>query len=240
MSVVIIPSIDLREGKVVRLKQGDYAKQLNYAVDPIETAKAYQMAGAKWLHLVDLDGAKEGKIAQIDLISRIIKATQLNIQVGGGVRSEGDIEKILLAGAQRVVVGTHAMEHWDWFKQAAHLPQFNNRLVLAIDARDGVIATRGWTEASGRIAVDVAREVSDWPIAALLYTDISKDGMMTGPNFIYTNKLAESGKVPVIASGGVGSMDHLRELKRYPSIWGVIVGRALYEGAIDIKEALKL
>jgi phosphoribosylformimino-5-aminoimidazole carboxamide ribotide isomerase len=239
MSLVIVPSVDLRHGRVVRLKQGDYGQQLNYDVDPVETAQLYRDAGAEWFHIVDLDGAKEGKPAQTVLIEKMIAASGLKVQVGGGIRSTEDIQRLLDAGANRVVVGTAAMEDWAWFSQLATDPAFRHRLVLALDAKNGVVATRGWTADSGKLATDVARQVSDWPLGAILYTDVAKDGMMTGPNFEATGKLAEAGQVPVIASGGVGNIDHIARLTKLP-VWGVIVGRSLYEGTLDLKEALRI
>jgi len=237
MPLEIVPSIDLRGGRVVRLKQGDYARQVNYAVDPLETARSFAEAGATWMHMVDLDGAKEGRPVQTELIARVIAGAGLKVEVGGGIRSTADILRLLDAGAARVVVGTKAFEDWDWFGSLAHDPAFDQKLVLAIDAKEGQIATRGWTETLGRAAVDVAAQVSDWPLAALLYTDVAKDGMLQGPNLEYTRALALAGRVPVIASGGVGNIDHIRQLRRIP-VWGAIVGRSLYEGTLDLREAL--
>lgn len=237
MSLEIVPSIDLRGRKVVRLKQGDYARQVNYAVNPLETAQSFAAAGARWMHMVDLDGAKEGRPMQTELIAQVIAGAGLNVEVGGGVRSTDDIRRLLDAGAARVVVGTKAFEDWEWFDSLAHDPAFERKLVLAIDAKQGQIATRGWTENSGRRAVDVAKQVSDWPLAALLYTDVSKDGMLQGPNLEYTRALAEAGQVPVIASGGVGNIEHILQLTHLP-IWGAIVGRSLYEGTLDLREAI--
>lgn len=237
MSLEIVPSIDLRGGRVVRLKQGDYARQVNYAVDPMETARSFAQAGAQWMHVVDLDGAKEGRPVQTELIASVIHLAGLKVEVGGGVRSTDDIRRLLDAGAARVVVGTRAFEDWKWFGSLAHDPAFERRLVLAIDAKQGQIATRGWTQTSARTAVDVAAEVSDWPLAALLYTDVSKDGMLQGPNLEYARALAEAGRVPVIASGGVGNIEHIRQLTELP-VWGAIVGRSLYEGTLDLKEAI--
>lgn len=235
----IVPSIDLRGGRVVRLKQGDYARQLNYAVDPLETAQSFASAGARWMHMVDLDGAKEGRPVQTDLIARVISGAGLSVEVGGGIRSTDDIRRLLDAGASRVVIGTKAFEDWAWFRTLAHDPAFAQKLVLAIDAKDGQIATRGWTQTAGRKAVDVAAEVSDWPLAALLYTDVSKDGMLQGPNMEHTRALSLAGRVPVIASGGVGQIDHIRQLMAL-SVWGVIVGRSLYEGTLDLRQAITL
>ncbi len=237
--IQILPSVDLRSGAVVRLKQGDYNRQINYAVDPVEVATSYADAGAEWMHIVDLDGAKEGRCVQTDLITRMIHASRLKVQVGGGVRSTEDVDRLLQAGASRVVIGTKALQDWDWFEALAHTPTFEHKLTLALDARDGVVATHGWTEASGIRAVDIAKKVSDWPLGAILYTDVAKDGMLQGPNFQQTRQLAEAGKVPVIASGGVGSIEHIRKVAGLP-VWGVIVGRSLYEGAVDLKEALQV
>jgi phosphoribosylformimino-5-aminoimidazole carboxamide ribotide isomerase len=235
----ILPSIDLRNGQVVRLKQGDYGQQITYAVDPLDVARSFAEAGATWMHVVDLDGAKEGRPVQTELIAKIVRSTGLQVEVGGGIRSEADIDVLQRAGAKRVVIGTAALEKWDWFKELVHASHYAHTLVLALDAREGVIATRGWTVSSGRTAVDVARTVSDWPIAAILYTDIAKDGMLTGPNFDQTRAVAEAGNVPVIASGGVGHIEHIRTLTTLP-VWGAIVGRSLYEGKVDLKEAMRV
>jgi phosphoribosylformimino-5-aminoimidazole carboxamide ribotide isomerase len=235
--VIIVPSIDLRGGQVVRLKQGDYGRQINYPVDAVETAKSFRDAGATWMHVVDLDGAKEGRPVQTELIARMIAASGLRVQVGGGVRSADDIRRLLEAGAARVVLGTKAMEDWEWFEWQVKDTQFAHRLVLAVDAKEGVIAVKGWMESSGRLAVEVARQVSDWPLAAILYTDVAKDGMMSGPNVGETRRLVEAGRVPVIASGGVGSLEHIAAVKG-SGCWGCIVGRSLYEGAVDLREAI--
>jgi phosphoribosylformimino-5-aminoimidazole carboxamide ribotide isomerase len=160
--------------------------------------------------------------------------------VGGGVRSTDDVTRLLDAGAARVVIGTRAMEHWGWFEHLAHEPQLADKLVLALDARDGKVATRGWTATSDRLAVDVAGEVRGWKgLAALLYTDVSRDGMLQGSNLHQTRLLAEATDVPVIASGGVGSLDDIRALASLP-IWGVIIGRSLHDGRIDLAEAVRL
>jgi phosphoribosylformimino-5-aminoimidazole carboxamide ribotide isomerase len=237
MALTIIPSIDLRSGRVVRLKQGDYAQQLNYDVDPLQTAQSFAKAGAHWMHVVDLDGAKEGRPVQTGLISQLAKTPGLSVQSGGGIRTTADIDTLLQAGVQRVVVGTRAMEDWPWFQALVHTPAYAKKIILALDAKDGIIAVRGWTQTSTRTAIDVAREVSDWPLAAILYTDISKDGMLEGPNIPQTKSIAEAGKIPVIASGGVGSLDHIRQLKILP-IWAAIIGRSLYEGKVDLADAI--
>ncbi|MDB5325162.1 MAG: hisA [Phycisphaerales bacterium] len=239
MRFTVMPSIDLRSGKVVRLQQGDYDRQINYAVDPLEVAAGYHAAGAEWLHVVDLDGAKEGRVAQAELIGQIAAHTPLKVQAGGGVRGTADVDRLLAAGVQRVVIGTKAIEDWPWFESLALNPAYSNKLTLAIDAKAGMVATRGWTETSTLSAVEIAERVTDWPIAGLLYTDVAKDGMLQGPNLDHTRKLAEAGKVPVIASGGVGTIEHIRQLLELP-VLGVIVGRSLYEGTLDLKKAITL
>jgi phosphoribosylformimino-5-aminoimidazole carboxamide ribotide isomerase len=238
MSLIIVPSIDLRAGRVVRLQQGDYSRQLDYDIDPADAIQSFVSAGAKWLHIVDLDGAKEGRPAQSELISKLAKASPLSVQAGGGIRRKEDIDRLLLGGVQRIVIGTRAMENWDWFKSLVHDPRYAGKIVLAVDAKDGMIAVRAWTQTSTRAAVDVARQVSDWPLAAILYTDVAKDGMMQGPNLEKTRAIAEAGKIPVIASGGVGNIEHIRQLKQLP-IWGVILGRSLHEGKVDLAEAIR-
>jgi phosphoribosylformimino-5-aminoimidazole carboxamide ribotide isomerase len=161
------------------------------------------------------------------------------VQTGGGVRSSDDVKKLVELGAARMVVGTKAIEDWKWFEELAHRPELAGKLVLALDARDGVVATRGWTQTSGLRAVDVAAKISGWPVAAILYTDVSKDGMLGGPNYSATRQLAEAGKVLVIASGGVGNIEHIRKLCELP-VWGAIIGRSLYEGTLDLREAIKV
>ena len=237
MPLEILPSIDLRGGRVVRLKQGDYAQQIGYDVDPLATARSFAEAGAAWMHVVDLDGAKEGRPAQTELIAGVIRSVPLNVQVGGGVRSEEDVRRLLDAGAARVVVGTKAFEDWPWFERLARAVGMEKRLVLAIDAKEGRIATRAWTQTTSQLATEVARRVSGWPLGGLLYTDVSKDGMLQGPNLHHTRLLAEAGDVPVIASGGVGTIEHVRQLTALP-VWGAIVGRSLYEGTVDLREAI--
>lgn len=239
MPFTVMPSIDLRNGNVVRLQQGDYDRQIDYPVEPAAAAAKYHAAGAEWLHVVDLDGAKEGRVAQAELIATIVAGTPLKVQAGGGVRGTDDVNRLLDTGVRRVVVGTKAIEDWPWFEALATNPNYADKLTLAIDAKNGQVATRGWTQTSALAAVDIARRVSDWPLAGLLYTDVAKDGMLAGPNLTHTRTLAEAGRVPVIASGGVGTIDHIRQLLELP-VWGVIVGRSLYEETLDLREAITL
>jgi phosphoribosylformimino-5-aminoimidazole carboxamide ribotide isomerase len=235
--MIIVPSIDLRGGNVVRLLRGDYGKQTTYDVSVLEVARQYHAAGAEWMHVVDLDGAKQGSPVQLDSIREAIAATPLKVQVGGGVRTTADVDAVLAAGASRAVVGTAAIEDWAWFERLANGVDYANRLVLALDAKDGVVATRGWTESSGVSAVELARRTRGWPLAGILYTDVAVDGTLAGPSIDRTAELVHQTSVPVIASGGVGSIDHVAAL-RPTGAWGVIVGRALYEGKVDLADAI--
>ncbi len=232
----IVPSIDLRDGKVVRLQQGDFNRQINYDLDPVEVARGFARDGATIMHIVDLDGAKAGRVMQQDRIGRIAKAVDIQIQAGGGVRSGADIGLLLAAGVDRVVVGTAALANWSWFESVA-LGEFAGQLTLAIDARDGVVATHGWTASSGVTALEIAGRVRGWPLAGLLFTDVARDGMLQGSAAESTAELAAAIDVPVIASGGVGSIEHIRNLLGR-GIWGVILGRSLHDGRVKLIDAL--
>ena len=236
VSLTILPSIDLRDGKVVRLQQGDFDRQIDYDLDPIETARGFARDGATIMHVVDLDGARAGRVMQAELIGQIARASGLIVQAGGGVRADADVRRLIDVGVGRVVVGTHAFANWDWFEMAATAP-FAGKLVLAIDARDGRIATHGWTQTLEKTAVDVATQVSTWPLAGLLYTDVAKDGMLGGANVEMTARVAAATHVPVIASGGVGTLDHVRALVGR-QVWGVVLGRSLHDGRIRLADAI--
>lgn len=234
----VYPSIDLRDGRVVRLQQGDFDRQTSYDVDPVAQAQYFARCGARIMHLVDLDGAKAGRVAQAALVARVVSAAGIPVQVGGGVRSTADVDALLAAGVARVVVGTAALENWDWFAGLATKAGYAGKLVLAVDAKDGIVATRGWTALSGKTAVDLARQAEDLPLAALLYTDVAVDGMLTGPNTTRTAELVAATATPVLASGGVGSVEHILACKAMGAA-GVIVGRAIYEAKIDLAAAVR-
>ncbi|MBI1371863.1 MAG: 1-(5-phosphoribosyl)-5-[(5-phosphoribosylamino)methylideneamino]imidazole-4-carboxamide isomerase [Phycisphaera sp.] len=232
----LFPAIDLRGGKVVRLLRGDYDQQTTYGDDPVEQAKVFADAGASWLHVVDLDGARSGRPEHLDAVTRICHATNLRVEIGGGVRDNDTIQQYLDAGVHRVILGTAALQNMAWFERAAH-GAFVDRLVLGLDARKGKLAIAGWEQTLELTAVEVARRVTDWPLAAIVYTDIATDGTLAGPNVEATREIAEATRVPVVASGGVGTLEHLRDLRPLP-IQGSIVGRALYDGAMTIDDAL--
>lgn len=235
----LFPAIDLLRGGVVRLRQGDYEQQTQYEADPIEQARRFADAGATWLHVVDLEGARTGAPAHLEVIERICRATPLSVEVGGGAREEETIRQLLDAGARRVILGTAALRNWAWFEDLTHQADMKGRLVLGLDARKGKLAVSGWQEQTQASALEIAQRVSDWPLGAIVYTDISTDGTLEGPNVEATRELAEAGRVPVVASGGVGTLEHLRALRELP-LQGVIVGRALYDGTITVERALEV
>lgn len=232
----IIPAIDLREGKCVRLIQGQYDRQITYQDDPVAQAQSFHDAGATWLHVVDLDGAKLGRPVNTRHIEAITAKTELRVEVGGGLRDEEAIRETLKLGVQRVIIGTQAVNDFGWFSRMAET--FRDRLVLGLDARGSTVATHGWQEDSQRTLVEFAKEAAVLPLAAIIYTDIAKDGMLCGPNIERTRAIAEAVDIPVIASGGVSNLDDIRRLDAAEIIDAVIAGRSLYEGTLDLREAI--
>lgn len=232
----LFPSIDLRNGKVVRLHQGDYDRQTTYGEDPVEQAKQFADAGATWLHVVDLDGARTGQMVHLKVIERLCQ-TGLRVQVGGGVRSEAVIGALLSVGVHRCILGTAALRNWGWFETLIQVGSYHDRVVLGLDARQGMLAVGGWQEQTEAEAIEVAGRVSDWPLGAIVYTDIAADGTMQGPNIEATRQMTQATLRPIIASGGVGTLDHLRALAELP-VSGVIVGKALYENAFTVEQGI--
>lgn len=235
--MLILPAIDLRGGKCVRLKQGDYARETVFGDDPAAMARRWVGEGAKALHLVDLDGAKAGEPVNGAVIRRIVQAVDVPCQVGGGLRTDADIEAALEMGVARVVLGTRALDDPAWVRQMAQA--YPKRIVLGLDARDGKVATHGWLNTSEASVLDVAREFANFPLYAIVYTDIARDGMLEGPNVNGLAALAEAVPLPVIASGGITTLDNVRELISH-GLFGCIIGRALYEGQIDLSAVLDL
>lgn len=231
----ILPAIDLFQGQAVRLHQGRYDEVTVYDADPARLA-ANLKGQVEWLHVVDLEGARAGKPVQEDLVRAIVRAFGAGVQVGGGVRSVETAEAYLELGASRVVLGTAAIRDVAMVRSLAKAHP--DQVVVALDAKDGYVAIEGWIETSRLSALDVARQLAGAPVAALLYTDIARDGTQTGPNVSATAALARDGGFPVIASGGVGSLEHLKNLSSVPGIVGAIVGKALYERAFTLEEAL--
>ncbi len=228
------PAIDLRGGKCVRLLQGDYDRETVFGHDPVAMVERFITGGARRLHIVDLDGAKAGGPVQADLIGRMVRAAGVPVQLGGGIRSLDIAQAYAEAGVQRLVVGSVAIERPDLLESLADaLP---GRIVLGLDARDGLVATRGWLETSRLAAVDVARRHERLPLAAIVYTDIAKDGMMAGPNLAALREMINAVSLPVVASGGVSTVDDIRAVAACNAA-GCIVGRALYDGAVTLAEA---
>ncbi len=232
----IIPAIDLRDGKCVRLIQGRYDRQINYEDDPVKQAKRFIADGAKWLHIVDLDGAKIGAPVNTDTIASIAALGKLKIEVGGGLRDEKSIKQLLDLGVERVIIGTQAVSNFKWFGEMAE--KFRGRIVLGLDARGEQVATHGWRLESAQTIFEFAAEAAKLPIAAIIYTDIAKDGMMTGPNFERTKELIDAVDVPVVASGGVKDISDIPKLI-YIGAAAVIIGRSLYEGTLNLADAIK-
>jgi phosphoribosylformimino-5-aminoimidazole carboxamide ribotide isomerase len=236
--VTVYPAIDLRGGRCVRLVEGDFARETVYGDDPVAMARRWQDAGARWLHVVDLDGARAGAPLQADAIARICAAVGMRVQVGGGLRDEDAVRAVLDAGAARAIVGTVAVR--DPALCARLCAAFPGRIVVGIDARDGVVRVSGWEEGSSVAATALAAAVAAAGAAAIVYTDIRRDGTGRGPNVEETAAVARAAGIPVIASGGVGSLDDVRAVaaRAGDGIEGVIVGRALYTGAVDLRDAL--
>ncbi|MCE5328710.1 MAG: 1-(5-phosphoribosyl)-5-[(5-phosphoribosylamino)methylideneamino]imidazole-4-carboxamide isomerase [Planctomycetaceae bacterium] len=235
----ILPAIDLRGGKVVRLAMGDYDRQTVYSDDPAAVAREFAAAGATWIHIVDLDAARCGELTNLAAVAAIRAAVPLRLEVGGGARNDAAVARLIEAGADRVVIGSAALKDWPWFEQLASRPELNRRLALGLDAREGKLAVAGWREQSQVAAVDLAARVTGWPLGAIIYTDIARDGMLTGPNFQATAELIAATDVPVIASGGVSNLQDVRQCKAI-GCSGAIIGKAYYTGAVDLAAACRL
>lgn len=235
--MVIYPAIDLLAGRCVRLRQGDYAQETVFSDDPVAVAAEWVRQGADRLHLVDLDGAKAGQPVNGDVIRRIVRAVNVPVQLGGGLRSDEHLAAVFDWGVRWAVLGTKALQDPAFVRDAA--TRYPQRIVLGLDARNGFVATHGWLSTSTVSAVELAKSVEAFPLFAVVYTDIAKDGMMAGPNHEALAELKSSTRLPVIASGGVSSQAHARRLAE-AGTFGCIVGRALYEGQVSLPDLLTL
>ncbi len=235
----VIPAIDLLDGKCVRLYQGDYNQASIFNDNPVEVARQWEKEGATRLHVVDLDGAKAGKSVNLKVIEAIAKAISIPVQVGGGLRDRLGVSKLLDTGVQRAILGTIAVEKPELVTELCQ--EFPEQIIVGIDARNGKVATRGWLETSEVAATDLAHRMARQGVAAIIYTDIHRDGTLSGPNMDALRELAESIAIPVIASGGVSSLTDLLSLSGLESIGvtGAIVGRAIYTGDVSLKEAVR-
>ena len=237
MPMNVIPAVDLLGGKCVRLVQGEYNKNIEYADDPVEKAKEFLDVGLRWLHIIDLDGARIGRPVNTDVIEKILQLGGIKVQIGGGLRDEPAVQQALDLGVSRAIIGTQAVKDFDWFAQIAK--DFPGKIVLSLDARGSKVATHGWTQESPKQLMDFAQDAAHLPLAAIIYTDITKDGMLDGPNFDRIKELAEHIETPLIAAGGVTHIEDVVKLNDLGVLEGAIVGRALYEGTMNLKDAIK-
>lgn len=238
--MIIIPAIDLKDGNCVRLEQGLMDKDTVFSDNPGAQARVWQDQGAEMLHIVDLDGAFAGEPRNRGAIEAIVKALHIPTQLGGGIRDIATVEAYLSLGISRVIIGTAAQRNPDFVKEAC--ARFPGKVVVGIDAKDGMVAVQGWAEVTGITAVELAKKFEGFGVSAIIYTDISRDGMMQGPNIEATRQLAESISIPVIASGGLSSLKDIENLLAIESsgVSGVITGKAIYTGAINLAEAIRV
>jgi len=236
--MIIIPAVDIKNGKCVRLLQGRMDAETIFSNDPSAMAERWAKDGAGMIHLVDLDGAVEKTPINQSQIKKIVEKVNVPVQVGGGIRDIKTIGMYLELGVDRVIIGTEAVRNPDFVREACHT--FSNKIVVGIDARNGFVAVEGWTETTDVHAIDLAKKFEDSGVAAINFTDIHRDGMQTGPNIDETRRLAESVSIPVVASGGVSTIEDIKNLLplEKSGVTGVITGRALYEGTLDLKEAI--
>ena len=235
--MIVIPAIDLKKGNCVRLVQGNKDAVTVYSQDPAMTAKRWESSGAKLLHIVDLDGAFSGNQKNLDAILKIRKAVRIPLQVGGGIRNIGNLINLFSAGIDRVIIGTAAIEDPGFLVLACR--QYPGRVLIGIDAKDGMVAIKGWEEVTPIHAYDLAKRLELVGIAGIIYTDIRRDGMLTGPNIEAVRDMVDHVTVPVIASGGISNMDDIKNLSQIQKLWGMITGKAIYSGSLDLKEAIQ-
>ena len=233
----IFPAIDIKDKKCVRLVKGEFDNKTEYDLSPVEQAKKYQDHGFKNLHIVDLDGALTGQLINLDIIQDIISKFDLKVEVGGGIRNFENIKKYVDIGAEKVILGSAAIKNKDFLKEACK--KFPNKIALGLDAKDGYLAVFGWKENSNQSTLEYLSDVNDYGVSRLIYTDINKDGMKQNPNFEETSKVAEKSNCPVIISGGVSSLEDIKKAKTLKNIEGIIVGKAIYDGDIELDELVK-
>ena len=233
----IFPAIDIKDKKCVRLVKGEFDNKTEYDLSPVEQAKKYQDHGFKNLHIVDLDGALTGQLINSDIIQDIISKFDLKVEVGGGIRNFENIKKYVDIGAEKVILGSAAIKNKDFLKEACK--KFPNKIALGLDAKDGYLSVSGWKENSNQSTLEYLSDVNDYGVSRLIYTDINKDGMKQSPNFEETSKVAEKSNCPVIISGGVSSLEDIKKVKTLKNIEGIIVGKAIYDGDIELDELVK-
>ena len=235
--MLLLPAIDIRNGKCVRLQQGDYNQETVYAESPVDMAQHWEQQGARFLHIVDLDGAKDKKPTNFDTVCKIAQCISIPVEVGGGIRDQDTIHRYLDSGVNRLVIGTLAHKDPRWFREMSQM--FPQRLVLGIDGRNGCVATEGWLETSRTLASDLARQYAGLPLSALVYTDIAKDGMLEGPNIEAMEEMRLAVPFPLVVSGGIASLDDIQNLVQR-DFQACIIGKALYENKFTLPDALNL
>ncbi len=233
----IFPAIDIKDKRCVRLVKGDFNNKTEYEMSPLEQAEKYKSHGFENLHIVDLDGALTGETVNLDVIKDIVGKFNLKVQVGGGIRSIDSIKKYIDGGVEKVILGSAAIKDKNFLKEACE--KFSNKIALGLDAKNGYLSVSGWKENSDLLTLDYLKEVNDYGVSRLIYTDINRDGMKQSPNFDGTTKVAEISNCPVIISGGVSSIDDIKKAKRLNNIEGIIVGKAIYDGDIKLDELIK-
>jgi phosphoribosylformimino-5-aminoimidazole carboxamide ribotide isomerase len=236
--MLIIPAIDLKDGKCVRLLQGREDAVTVYSEDPVLTARQWESCGARLLHVVDLDGAFTGNQKNLQAVKRIRESVAMELELGGGIRDMEKIDELVGMGIHRVILGTVAIEKPALLEEACK--KYPGKIIVGIDARDGKVAVKGWVEVTTIDAKSLAKEAEKNRAAGIIYTDISTDGMMTGPNVRAVNEMVRTVDVPVIASGGVSSLEDIKRLREIEGLWGVITGKAIYSGSLDLREAITL
>ena len=233
----VFPAIDIKDKKCVRLVKGDFDNRTEYQISPVEQASKYKDHGFKNLHIVDLDGALTGETVNLDIIQEIVNKFDFKIEVGGGVRNLESIQKYTNAGVEKVILGSAAIKNKNFLKEACQ--KFPNKIALGLDAKDGYLSISGWKESSNQLTLDYLKEVNDFGVSRLIYTDINRDGTKLSPNFVETSKVADKSNCPVIISGGVSSIEYIKKAKSLKNIEGIIVGKAIYDGDIKLEELVK-
>tara|TARA_Y100001935_G_C17205242_1_gene457193 strand:+ start:280 stop:996 length:717 start_codon:yes stop_codon:yes gene_type:complete len=233
----IFPAIDIKDKKCVRLVKGNFDNKTEYELSPVDQARKYKDHGFKNLHIIDLDGALTGEIINLSIIQEIISKFDIKIEIGGGIRSFESVKKYTDIGVDKVILGSAAINDKNFLKKACE--KFTNKIALALDAKDGYLSVSGWKEKSNQLTLDYLKEVNDYGVSRLIYTDIDRDGMKQSPNFDETLKVADISNCPVIISGGVASIEDIRKAKNLKNVEGVIVGKAIYDGDIKLEELVK-
>jgi phosphoribosylformimino-5-aminoimidazole carboxamide ribotide isomerase len=236
--MLVIPAIDLKDGHCVRLLQGKKESVTTYSNDPANTAKRWESYGARLLHIVDLDGAFTGSQKNLQAIMKIRQSVKIALQVGGGIRNIGNVMNLFSAGIDRIIIGTAAIEDPEFLTYACN--KYPGKVLIGIDAMNGMVAIKGWEEVTSVKAKELAKRLEMVGVSGIIYTDISRDGMLSGPNIEATGEMVESVTIPVIASGGVSCLEDIKKLMKVKKLWGVITGKAIYSGALDLKEAMKI